>query len=63
MANPHFTIFKDAAGEYRWHLKAANGEIIAVPGEGFTTKESAKSSIAAVKRDAPVADILDITKP
>jgi hypothetical protein len=25
----HFEIFKDARGGYRFHLKAANGEIIA----------------------------------
>lgn len=26
----HFEIYKDKAGEYRFHLKAANGEIILV---------------------------------
>ncbi|SUA94221.1 phage protein [Neisseria mucosa] len=25
----YFEIYKDAKGEYRWHLKAANHEIIA----------------------------------
>ncbi|MCD0218109.1 DUF1508 domain-containing protein, partial [Enterobacter hormaechei subsp. steigerwaltii] len=33
----YFEIYKDAKGEYRWRLKAANHEIIA-QGEGYTSK-------------------------
>jgi hypothetical protein len=32
-----FELFKDARGEFRFHLKAANGEIIA-SGEGYKSK-------------------------
>ena len=35
-----FEIIKDKRGEYRFHLKAANGEIIA-SSEGYSTKASA----------------------
>lgn len=37
-----FEVYKDLAGEWRWRVTAANGEIIAVSGEGFTRKWSAK---------------------
>jgi len=37
MGNPKFEVYKDAAGEFRFRLKAPNGEIIAVS-EGYTTK-------------------------
>jgi uncharacterized protein len=36
-------------GAYYWHLKAANGEIIA-QSEGYTTKEGAERGVDAVKR-------------
>jgi uncharacterized protein YegP (UPF0339 family) len=40
-----FEIFKDARGEYRFHLTAANGEIIA-SSEGYKSKASARGSRA-----------------
>lgn len=39
----HFQLFKDTAGEWRWNLRSANGEIIAAS-EGYTTKRSAVRS-------------------
>lgn len=26
----HFEVFEDTKGEFRWHLRSANGEIVAV---------------------------------
>ena len=43
-----FEITKDKRGEYRFHLKAANGEIIA-SSEGYTTKASAHIGIESVR--------------
>lgn len=37
-----FEIYKDAAGNYRWRLKAANGEKIASSGESFSSRYSAE---------------------
>ena len=34
LKNPKFEVYKDKAGEFRFRLKAANGQIIAV-GEGY----------------------------
>lgn len=33
-------IYKDHAGEWRWHLKARNGRIIAESGEGYTRRKA-----------------------
>ena len=55
-----FTIFKDKKGEFRFRLKAANGEIIAT-GESYPDKASLKKGIASIKKNAPVAEIEDET--
>ncbi|HTQ21220.1 YegP family protein [Mycobacterium sp.] len=55
-----FEIFKDKAGEFRFHLKAANGEIIA-SGEGYKTKAAAQKGIESVKTNAPSAAVVDTT--
>jgi uncharacterized protein YegP (UPF0339 family) len=41
MAAGKFEISKDKAGKFRWHLKAANGEIIAAS-QAYDTKAGAK---------------------
>lgn len=56
--NPKFELYQDKAGEYRFRLKAANGEIIAV-GEGYTTKANCKNGIASIGRNAPDAEVVE----
>ena len=46
-----FVLTKSANGEYRWVLKAGNGETIAVS-EGYSSKAAAKNGIESVKRNA-----------
>ena len=53
MQNPKFQIFKDNAGEFRFRLKARNGEIILRSSEGYTSKQSCQGGIASVKVNAP----------
>jgi uncharacterized protein YegP (UPF0339 family) len=55
-----FEVFKDAKGEFRFRLKAGNGEIIA-SGEGYKTKASALNGIESVQKNAPGASIDDQT--
>ena len=55
-----FEIICDAAGKFRFHLKATNGQIIAVS-QSYGTKESAIKGIASIKKNAPVAKIADFT--
>ena len=54
--NPKFEIYQDKAGEFRFRLKAANGENIA-KSEGYTTKASCKNGIASVQKNAPDAPV------
>jgi DNA-binding protein Alba len=49
LSNPKFQILKDSAGAFRFHLKAANGEIIA-QGEGYQTKEECLDAIEVIKK-------------
>jgi len=46
-----FEIYKDKAGEFRFRLKAGNGEII-LTGEGYKGKEGALNGIESVKKNA-----------
>ena len=58
--DPIFEIQCNAPDKFRFHLKAANGEIIAVS-QSYGTKESAENGIASVKKNAPMAKIVDQT--
>ncbi len=54
--HPKFEVYQDKAGEYRFRLKAKNGEVIAVS-EGYTAKDSCLNGIESVKKNAPDAEI------
>jgi uncharacterized protein len=54
-----FELYKDARGEYRFRLKAGNGEVIAT-GEGYSSKAAAKNGIDSIKRNAPEAEIVEL---
>ena len=56
-ANPKYEVYRDRAGEYRFHLKAANGRIIAAS-EGYADKEECLNGLGAVKANAPAAEIV-----
>jgi uncharacterized protein YegP (UPF0339 family) len=44
--------WKDAAGEWRWHLKAGNNRIIATSGEGYQREEDCIKAINLVRSSA-----------
>ena len=54
--HPKFEVYTDKAGEFRFRLKARNGEIIATS-EGYKTKASCLNGIDSVRRNAPEAPI------
>ncbi len=56
---PKFELYKDAAGKFRWRLKAPNGEIIGMS-EAYESKDSCKNGINSVKTNAPKAEIVDM---
>lgn len=51
---PKFELYQDKAGEFRFRLKATNGQVIAAS-EGYKTKAKCKNGIASVKKNAPDA--------
>lgn len=55
-----FEITKDHAGKFRFHLKAPNGEIVAVS-HGCETKASVEKGIDAIKTHAPSAKVEDLS--
>ncbi len=57
--NPKYELYKDKAGEFRFRLKAANGEIIG-KSESYKAKASAKKGIASIAKNAPDAPIVVI---
>jgi len=60
MAAGKFEIFRDSSGQYRWRLKASNGETVA-QSEAYTQKHNAKSGAEAVQEAADGAAIEDLT--
>jgi uncharacterized protein YegP (UPF0339 family) len=54
-----FELYKDKSGEYRFRLKAANGETIATS-EGYASKSGAKNGIASVQKNAPTAEVVEL---
>lgn len=55
--HPKFEVYTDKAGEFRFRLKARNGEIIATS-EGYKAKASCLNGIESVKKNAPDAPIV-----
>jgi uncharacterized protein YegP (UPF0339 family) len=52
-----FEIFVDRKKQYRFRLKATNGEIIAV-GESYETKAACLKGIRSIQKNAPIAEIV-----
>ena len=55
--HPKYELYKDKGGDFRFRLKAANGEIIG-KSEGYKAKASAKKGIASIAKNAPDAPIV-----
>ncbi len=56
--HPKFEMYEDKGGEFRFRLKARNGEIIGVS-EGYTAKASCVNGIESVQKNAAVAEIVE----
>lgn len=54
-----FEVYTDKKGEFRFRLKAGNGEVIAV-GEGYSSKDACLNGIESIKKNAPDAEIVEI---
>ena len=56
--NPKFEVYTDKAGEFRFRLKATNGQIIATS-EGYKSLSGCMNGIESVKKNAPDAPVED----
>lgn len=58
--HPKFEVYRDRSGQFRFRLKARNGEIIAAS-EGYTTKANCLKGMASLRRNAgaPIAEERD----
>ena len=55
--NPKFEVYADKAGEFRFRLKATNGQVIAVS-EGYTTMANCLNGVESVKKNSVDAEIV-----
>lgn len=55
---PKFEIYTDKAGEYRFRLKATNGQVIAVS-EGYKSLSSCENGVESVKKNAVDAKVVE----
>jgi uncharacterized protein YegP (UPF0339 family) len=63
---PKFEVYQDAADEWRWRLIAANGQIVATSGEGYSSPGAATAGTQVVRRistDALVEQLKPTEKP
>ena len=56
VTNPKFEVYTDKGGEFRFRLKARNGEVIAAS-EGYKAKVSCLNGVDSVRRNAPDAAV------
>lgn len=57
LKHPKYEVYADKKGEFRFRLKARNGEIIA-SGEGYKTKKSCLNGIASIQKNAPDSPVV-----
>lgn len=57
LTHPKYELYQDNAGEYRFRLKAKNGQIIAT-GEGYASKANCQNGIASIGKNAPEAPVI-----
>ena len=56
--HPKFEIYTDKSGEFRFRLKATNGQVIATS-EGYKALASCLNGIESVKKNAPDAAVVE----
>ena len=55
-----FEVYQDRKKQYRFRLKAGNGQVIAT-GEAYTTKKACLNGIESIRKNAPDAKLDDQT--
>ena len=58
LTHPKYELYLDKAGEYRFRLKARNGEPIG-KSEGYKAKASALNGFESIGKNAPDAEVVE----
>ena len=58
LTHPKYELYLDKAGEYRFRLKAKNGQNIG-KSEGYKAKASALNGIASIGKNAPEGTVIE----
>ena len=56
LTHPKYEVYQDKAGEFRFRLKARNGQIVGTS-EGYTAKAGCLNGIESVKKNAVAEEI------
>lgn len=56
-----FELWVDKGGDWRFNLKALNGQVIA-SSQGYASKAGALNGIESIKTNAPGAEVVEIEK-
>ncbi|MBO4819290.1 MAG: YegP family protein [Firmicutes bacterium] len=56
LSNPKFEVYADKKGEFRFRLRARNGQNIAAS-EGYTTMKACQNGIESVRKNAAEANV------
>ena len=54
--NPKFEVYQDKKGEFRFRLKAMNGDVV-FTSDGYSSKASAKNGIESIRKNAEEAKV------
>ncbi|WP_067048822.1 YegP family protein [Methanofollis ethanolicus] len=57
MPRGKFEVYQEKSGEFRFRLKASNGQVIATS-QTYKSKESCLKGIESVRNNAPNAEVL-----
>lgn len=60
-AGATFEIYQDARKEYRWRLKASNGQVVATSGQGYKSRADCRHGVEVVQREAAGARVEEVT--
>ena len=54
-----FEVYKDKSEQFRFRLKASNGQVIAT-GQGYSSKAACLNGIESIKKNAAEAEVIEI---
>lgn len=59
LAGLTFEMYQDARKEYRWRLKASNGQVIGTSGQGYKAKADCRHAIEVIQKEAAAAKVTE----